>query len=256
MNKKYFFFDIDGTLAYGDFGKRIISDSTRKALRKLEENGHFVAIATGRGYMTALPFFKQLGLKNMVSDGGNGLTIDGKLLKVDPLDKDKCVALINECIAKNVPYAFSSEIGMRRYTTDKRFKAMDKGTNYETIVVDDLNMGDYENIYKMYVAGNEDDLEALKDLEHCRYHDLYFFVEPTQKERGICAMMEYLGAPIKDVVVFGDGLNDLSMFRDEWTCIAMGNGADELKTRADYVTDDVDKDGIYKACVKYGWIEE
>lgn len=46
MEKKYLFFDIDGTLTDRSTGE--IVPSAREALTRLEENGHFVAIATGR----------------------------------------------------------------------------------------------------------------------------------------------------------------------------------------------------------------
>ena len=36
----------------------------------------------------------------------------------------------------------------------------------------------------------------------------------------------------------------------------MGNGIDELKKKATYVTTDANKDGIYNACLHYGWIKE
>ena len=45
MEKKYFFFDIDGTLTDRSTGK--IVPSAREALDRLEANGHFVAIAMG-----------------------------------------------------------------------------------------------------------------------------------------------------------------------------------------------------------------
>ena len=48
MNRKFFFFDIDGTLAVGTPGRQYIPESTKKAIRMLKEQGHFVAIATGR----------------------------------------------------------------------------------------------------------------------------------------------------------------------------------------------------------------
>lgn len=47
MEKKYLFFDIDGTLT--DRATGGIVPSAKDALQRLEENGHFVAIATGRG---------------------------------------------------------------------------------------------------------------------------------------------------------------------------------------------------------------
>lgn len=49
MEKKYFFFDIDGTLTDRSTGK--IVPSAREALDRLEANGHFVAIATGRAQL-------------------------------------------------------------------------------------------------------------------------------------------------------------------------------------------------------------
>ena len=45
--KKFFFFDIDGTLTNDNPGG-IVLPSTFKTLDKLRANGHFVAIATGR----------------------------------------------------------------------------------------------------------------------------------------------------------------------------------------------------------------
>ena len=55
--------------------------------------------------------------------------------------------------------------------------------------------------------------------------------------------------------MFGDEKNDLSMFIDEWTSIAMGNAIDELKEKATYITSDADDDGIYNACKHFGWID-
>ena len=46
------------------------------------------------------------------------------------------------------------------------------------------------------------------------------------------------------------------MFDKRWFCIAMGNAKEALKEKADYVTDAVWNDGVYKACVKFGWIDE
>ena len=256
MHKKYFFFDIDGTLAYGKPGQRIPPESAKYTVRKLQENGHFVAVATGRSYPTSIEFLNELGLHNMVCDGGNGIVIDDELLEVKPLDKEKCVRLINECREKKIPWAFSYRIEKTRYSDSEKFKEATGFYDMDVRVIEDLDPNDYEEIYKVYVAGEESELETLKELPHCRYHDSYFFVEPTQKEKGIYRMMEYLKAPLEDVVVFGDGLNDLSMFKDEWTSIAMGDGAEELKEKADYVTDSAKNDGIYKACIKFGWIEE
>ena len=49
-------------------------------------------------------------------------------------------------------------------------------------------------------------------------------------------------------------MNDISMFRKPFFSIAMGDGRDELKDHADYVTGDNDKGGILEACKKFGWL--
>jgi hydroxymethylpyrimidine pyrophosphatase-like HAD family hydrolase len=47
----------------------------------------------------------------------------------------------------------------------------------------------------------------------------------------------------------------MSMFIDGWTKVAMGNAVDALKERADYITTDVEEDGIYNACEALGLFE-
>lgn len=45
--RKLIFFDIDGTIVTEARDGRIIPDSTRTALRKLQQNGHLCFINTG-----------------------------------------------------------------------------------------------------------------------------------------------------------------------------------------------------------------
>ena len=77
-------------------------------------------------------------------------------------------------------------------------------------------------------------------------------VEPVHKERGIFEIMKRYNVSDDRIVVFGDGLNDCSMFRPEWMTVAMGNAKPVLKKKARYITDDADDDGIYNACRHFG----
>ena len=72
--KKYFFFDIDGTLTNIHTGKLV--ESGLETLRKLEENGHFVAIATGRAYYKTVKAAYDAGVHNFVANGGAALVIN------------------------------------------------------------------------------------------------------------------------------------------------------------------------------------
>ena len=57
MRRKYIFFDIDGTLKAGGYTNEYIPQSTKLALKRLREAGHFLAIATGRSEAMARHFF-------------------------------------------------------------------------------------------------------------------------------------------------------------------------------------------------------
>ena len=129
----------------------------------------------------------------------------------------------------------------------------------QTKVIEGLDLHQYKDIYKLYIAGEypiENTLVSLKELPYCRYHKTYFFVEPTDKAYGIRRMVTMLGGNPKDVIVFGDGRNDLSMFTKEWFCVAMGNGVAELKAKADFVTKDAADDGILYACQHLGLLDD
>lgn len=107
--KRYLFFDIDGTLAAGGYGNTYIPESARLALEKLREAGHFLCIATGRSQAMAVDYMRSLGFENMVSDGGYGVTINGELLGITPLDREKVIALIHECMEKDIPWGLQSD---------------------------------------------------------------------------------------------------------------------------------------------------
>ncbi len=51
-------------------------------------------------------------------------------------------------------------------------------------------------------------------------------------------------------MVFGDHYNDIEMIKKVGIGVAMGNGLDEVKEQADYVTATNENDGIYQA-MKY-----
>ena len=58
---------------------------------------------------------------------------------------------------------------------------------------------------------------------------------------------------MSDTVGVGDGPNDGEMLAETAVSIAMGNADSGLKAVADFVTDDVDKDGLWKA---FQWLKK
>ena len=253
--KRYLFFDIDGTLAAGGYGETFIPTTTRMALDKVRDAGHFLAITTGRSQAMAIDMMRDMGFTNMVSDGGYGVTIDGELLGITPLPRNKVIELVRECEQKGFPWGLQVDNSVTRLVPDERFMDFTHDAYMGARVVEGLDPEDFDQIYKAYVAcyaPDEQQLESLRDLPWYRFHKEYLFVEPADKAFGIRKIMDHMGACYADAIVFGDALNDVSMFVDDWYKVAMGNACDEVKALADYVTTDVLTDGIWNACVHLG----
>ena len=70
----------------------------------------------------------------------------------------------------------------------------------------------------------------------------------NSKANGLKILCDYLGTEIDSAYAFGDSMNDYEILQAAGVGIAMGNAVLELKEVADYVTDDISDDGIYKAC--------
>lgn len=257
MKKKYCFFDIDGTLT--DRSTNQVVPSALEALRKLEENGHFVAIATGRAHYKADLFIQSNGFKNMVCNGGNGFVIDNKFVENIPLDREGCIKIIEETEKLGYGWCIAVDDTKDVYMTNDLFlRQVGKRKEPTRYIIDDtLDYHEVEDFYKIYVAIPKEEEDALTTKEligSLRFEPEYLMFQPDNKREGIVKMMQHLNGPLEDVVVFGDDYNDLDMFSPQWFSIAMGNGCQELKDKADYVTDTNVNDGIKKACEHFGWI--
>ncbi len=253
MKKKYLFFDIDGTLTTVNPGG-IIPKSTLNTIKKLKENGHFVAIATGRAQHFSLEFADQAGINNIVSDGGHGLTLNGKLIDIEPLNRTLALEVIDIMLANNIKTYVAIDNTNYLYTNVNNPSL----NHYSTIINDpDFDFFKQKKIFKIFLEITVEQEKQFKILDHVsyvRYHPDSIIIEPDDKFKGITNMMNYLNAPLEDIVVFGDGKNDYSMFQKAPFSIAMGNAIDELKEIASFVTKCSNDDGIEYACRHFGWI--
>ena len=264
MEKKYFFFDIDGTLTDRKTAK--IVPSAMDALNKLREAGHFVAINTGRAHYKARKFFDQHGFDNMVCNGGMGIVIDKKLVENRPIDFEKALWLYNYCLDNGIGILAAMDDSEKVYAKDFTFYDQIGIRREPTTYIIDANFdpADFDAIYKLYTATTEEQRKSLpfpEELGYVNFEPDYTIVQHDDKRAGIYRMLELLGVekPLpgsQKVIVFGDDTNDEDMFAPEFYKVAMGNGHPDLKAIADEVAPDNIDDGIYKVCEKHGWFEK
>ena len=76
------------------------------------------------------------------------------------------------------------------------------------------------------------------------------------KGSAISKVMEGLGLNLSQSVVFGDDVNDTSMFEVGGICIATGNAVESIKAKADYVSSHCNHSSIAHGLKHLKLIEE
>lgn len=76
------------------------------------------------------------------------------------------------------------------------------------------------------------------------------------KKNAIIKLAEILKIEQEEIIVMGDGGNDISMFECAGLKIAMENAGDYLKDKADYITASNNESGVAKAIKKFVFNEE
>ncbi|MEK4199427.1 Cof-type HAD-IIB family hydrolase [Cytobacillus sp. FSL K6-0265] len=250
---KIVFFDIDGTLLNKD---NIIPDSTKKAVKQLQENGIYVAIATGRAPFMFKHIREQLDIESFVSFNGQYVVFEGNVIYKNPLNKDQLRQLEKHAHQNGHPMVYLNEETMKSSVSHHPYiqESMDSldfphpeedGTFYEK-----------KEIYQALVFCKHEDeslyVDGYDDFGFVRWHRVSTDVVPTggTKAEGIKEMIKRLNISMEDVYAFGDGLNDIEMLEASGVGIAMGNALPEVKKVANMVTEHVDEDGIWKGLRK------
>lgn len=249
--KKYLFFDFDGTLTKG-YG--IIPDNTKKTIEKLKENGHFICIATGRMISDIVEITKELKVNHYIADGGYSYMENNDLKYIDSLDIDNVKLLLKDLEENKIPWAINDENAMILRLKKAYENMLDFPKQFKIEYLDEIDIEKLIQMYKIHIKIDNITLSKLdmRGFDYLHYYKDGILIEPTEKEKGIRKLLQEKNIKDEDVIVFGDGYNDISMFSDNWYSVAMGNAVDSLKKIADFVTKDSGDDGITFACERLG----
>jgi len=272
---KFIFIDLDGTLLND---KKEISEENIKWLnRAYKEKGITTIITTGR----QLGFVKDLYDRYNCSFGdyviaSNGAIIKniktGEYINKDVFNKEEVRNLRKIYKEENLEYfmIYTENESYRENNYEKETLQQDK-ILVENI--DELLERNSELIVSLCIFGGEEEklIEAIKKVEKinkfdnspiCVYNqttngftinEKYFDVmrKNCNKKNAVKKVMDKFGVNHDEIIVIGDGGNDLPMFEYAKLKIAMENGSDLLKQKADYITDTNNNDGVAKAIKKF-----
>lgn len=254
------FFDIDGTLAA--VKSHIIPDSTREALRRLREKGISCILSTGRH---PLEVEEENILPGLTFDGGVWLTgqfceLHGKCVLVNCFSALQLERLKKFLERRGRSCIFMEKDAMYCNLVDERIEREQRRIGTAVPPVRDLDGLEKRKILQAipFIDG-EEERELLALLPDCRLTRwgegvVDFLPAGGGKEQGILAVCEELGITPEQVIAFGDAENDIAMLQLAGIGVAMGNGEQGAKEAADYVTDRIEEDGVWKALVRFGII--
>lgn len=251
---KAIFFDIDGTLV--SFNTHHIPSSTFDALKKLKENDIKIFIATGRG-KDGLFVLNDFEFDGYITLNGQYCYMKDKIIYENTIDKNDLKHLLEHLEEHPFPCGFTEENTKYFNMRDERVDEIHKITHNDNHPAGDCSQVIHHKVYQCMCFVNEDEeKELLKVMPHCiaaRWHPLFCDISPIggTKQNGIDQFLKYYHIDLSQTMAFGDGGNDKQMLEHVAISVAMGNANKELKQIADYITDDVDNDGIVKALKHY-----
>lgn len=273
--------DLDGTML-NQYG--IITEKTKDVIKKVQEKGVEVIIASGRAITSVKRFSKEINSEKYFISGNGAITYDiknNRILYENVLKKQKALKIIKICEENSIYYNVYTENGI-----------IAKSLNYNTLYYykDNLTKPDenrthiniVENVYDYIESKNEKILKImicdehksvfnsivrkLKDVDEVEVLEVshmsrkiikqgteeialeYFYTEVSAKDvdkwSALEELMKIVDISKEELVTIGDNANDVKMIKNAGLGIAMGESAPYVKSVADEITLSNDEEGV------------
>ena len=262
QKKRIVSFDLDQTLLSHSTWK--IPDSAVWALEKLRQSS-WIILATGRDMDNyySREFKEMVKPDGIIHLNGTKITVGNQLIYEHVMDKDLLLKLMKYADEKG--YSLGLTAGDEDYYLHPE----------EVRAADIRRWGECGRQFKdpwkllhmkvktLAYLGNE---AGALDMEK-QFPQLKFpmfagkegadVVEiEASKAEGLKRLCAYFNVPLRDTVAFGDSMNDYEILMEAGTGVAMGNSVSKLKEIADYITTDIEEDGVWNACLALNLFEK
>lgn len=273
---KIVFIDVDGTLV--DYTNNL-PNSAVMAIRHARKNGHKVYICTGRSKAEVYSEIWDIGLDGMLGGNGSYVEDQGQVLMHQLITMEQCRHVVDWLRGRQMDFYLESNNGLfgsenfeegaleaiRKYSSRKgKNTDMTVRDAFPNMIFGGILYRDDVNKISYVLRSYQDYLDSIEEFpdlepgtwggagETALFGDLG--VKGVSKKNAVDRLLKHLGAKREDTIAFGDAKVDIPMFEACAFSVAMGSGGEECKMAADYVTDAVEKDGLYKAFLYLGLI--
>lgn len=275
MKYKMIAMDMDGTLLTTD---KQVSKKSMEVLKKAADMGIKLVVCTGRIFTSAWIYADLIGTEAPII-ASNGAYIREK-------DRDEVVymkTLQKETIYKVVKITkeyglhpliftadtiFAEKVIFTAKMYEKQNESLPEDKKVKITVTKDLEKTieeNHEKILKIVVVSEMDEIEKLNELRNeiadtvdvsivaSMSNNFEVMSNGISKGNAVKILGEIYGITPEETICIGDNENDLSMIEYAGCGVAMSNGAEHLKSAADYITDTNDNDGVAKAIEKFAF---
>lgn len=250
--------DLDGTLLNN---QHRLTDRTTKVIERVKKLGVVVIIATGRMFVSAFPYMKQLGLSGpMITYNGAYVKdiTDNKLIYHRPINYDLAQRVIKEASMNNLH--INLYLDDRLYVTERNRKTRE----YEEIAgIEAIEVGSLLNFMKkpptkiLFIEEDAEKLEYFLDYFERKYSpsievtkSMKNFIEimagGVSKRKALEVVSNKKGINKEEVIAIGDSWNDLAMIKWAGLGIAMADSSVDIKEEADMVAPSNSEEGVAK----------
>lgn len=262
MSKKVLFFDIDGTLQ--SEVTKTVPQSAVEAIEKARSQGHLVFINTGRSYSQLGPIQERLETDGYLCGCGTYIEAGGEILYHRVLPRAQAEQIKAAIISCNMEGVLEGKEGCyyshetSRFTLGQAllvhlagaFKSPgddDDGCSYEKFCVITDDKSNKAAFFRSLGLGI-DVIDRGGGFYEC-------VPAGHSKATAIEVILDHYQLKLTDAIVFGDSLNDLSMFELVPNAVLMEKHDRELEPFASFRTRTVENDGIAYAMQRLGLLE-
>lgn len=266
QKRKLLVFDLDGTLLTDS---KDITVRTRNTLKRAKKKGYALCFASGRcEEMMSIYQDAVEGCDYCISCNG-AKTMDmlhGRVISSHTFKPEDVNSVLSYVMQRNMDfmmygvrkmyfpsYSQKMEAHVKKYERLSEKWGFPVHLNAADIKRENLSLK-YNDILKIVVyMRDETEQRVYKTFVECQdnlisestgYGLLGTFEKNVSKKTALESLIQYMKITPKDVYVFGDYDNDLSMFSAAENRIAVMNAVDSIKEQATYITASNNEDGV------------